>query len=81
MPSSSRPPPRPPYQVVVGAAYPPAPHHRAVRQDFTGLEITVAAEIVPVPIQLEAEFRTGGFAHFEGFTGHFRSRLRGRCCT
>ena len=47
--------------------------HRAVRQRFAGFEVTVAAEIVWVPVEFEAEFFAGGFAHLERFAGDFRT--------
>ena len=47
--------------------------HRAVGQHFAGLEIALAAEIVFVPVELEAEFFRRHVGDFDAFRGNFRA--------
>src|SRR5262245_31894796 len=47
--------------------------HGAIGQNFARLKITVAAEIVVMPVEFEAEFAGGGFAYFERFARDFRA--------
>ena len=48
--------------------------HGAVGQHFARFQITVAAEIVVMPVEFETEFFGGRFGNLERLAGHFRSR-------
>ena len=47
--------------------------HRAVRQHLAGLEVALAAEIVGVPVDLEAEFLGRRLGDFDAFRRDFRA--------